>query len=329
MNRALAVGVGLLLVVLFLLFSTTYTVRFNEVAIKATFGRANENSVIREEGLHFQWPIFIDKVTKLDRRLQLVESPHEEITTRDGLQIVVRAYLLWRIREGGEMAFSQNYSSIDGATQQLPGQFRTAFSGALSQYDFGDLVGSESRLPDAEEAIKAAMTETLLEGGVEPVAVGISQVMLPAKTTRAVLQRMQATRSVRAEAERYKGNAEAERIQSEAKTMADKIRAFATQRAEEIRAQGEVQAAKYLEQMSQDEESEELAVFLVWLSALERALGDNTTVILPTYLEPFHLLNPGQASTRGAIPQPRGAGVAPSEGGAGEPDREPRAEGGQ
>jgi regulator of protease activity HflC (stomatin/prohibitin superfamily) len=305
MNRALAVGVGLILVVLLLLFSTTYTVRFNQVAIKATFGQTDKNSVVRAPGLHFQWPIFIDKVTKLDTRLQLVESPHEEITTADGLQIVVRAYLLWRIHEGGEMDFFEDYSSIEGATQRLPGQFRTAFTGALSQYDFDDLVGQESRLAAAEEAIRTAMAGTLLEGGIEPVAVGISQVMLPAKTSRAVLQRMQATRNVRAEAERYKGNAEAERIQSEAKTMADKIRAFATQRAEEIRALGEVQAAKYLEQMSQDKESEELAVFLVWLNALKRALGHNTTAVLPADIAPFHLLTPGETAGGGPIPQPR------------------------
>lgn len=329
MNKAIALGVGLLLVVLLLLFSTTYTVKFNEVAIKATFGRTGEQSVIREPGLHFQWPVFIDKVTKLDTRLQLVESPHEEISTSDGLQIVVRGYLLWKIREGGEQQFVKENSSIEGATQNLPGQFRTAFTGTLSQYSFDDLVGPASRLRAAEDAIKRALTETLVDLGIEPVAVGISQVMLPAKTSRAVLQRMQATRNVRAEAERYKGNAEAERIQSEAKTMADKIRAFATQRAEEIRALGEVQAAKYLEQMSQDQESEDLAVFLVWLNALERALGDNTTVILPTYLEPFHLLNPNDATTRGAIPQPRGVGAPRAAGGAAEPAGEAPAAGGQ
>ncbi|MDY7108708.1 MAG: SPFH domain-containing protein [Planctomycetota bacterium] len=329
MNRALAVGVGLLLVVLLLLFSTTYTVRFNEVAIKATFGQTDESSVVREPGLHFQWPIFIDKVTKLDTRLQLVESPHEEITTADGLQIVVRAYLLWRIREQGEKEFFENYGSIDEATARLPGQFRTAFSGALSQYEFDDLVGRESRLPAAEEAIRAAMTDALLTEGVEPVSVGISQVMLPAKTTRAVLQRMQATRNVRAEAERYKGNAEAERIQSEAKTMADKIRAFATQRAEEIRALGEVQAAKYLEQMSQDEESEDLAIFLVWLNALQRALGRNTTVVLPAEIEPFHLLTPGEASARGPIPQPERSVAARDDGSSGGAEEQIPEEGGR
>jgi membrane protease subunit HflC len=329
MNRALAVGVGLLLVVLLLLFSTTYTVRFNEVAIKATFGQTDDSSVVREPGLHFQWPIFIDKVTKLDTRLQLVESPHEEITTADGLQIVVRAYLLWRIREGGEMDFFKRYVSIDGATDQLPGQFRTAFTGALSQYEFNDLVGQESRLPAAEEAIRVAMTDALFAEGVEPVSVGISQVMLPAKTTRAVLQRMQATRNVRAEAERYKGNAEAERIQSEAKTMADKIRAFATQRAEEIRALGEVQAAKYLEQMSQDEESEDLAVFLVWLNALQRALGNNTTVVLPVEVEPFHLLTPGATSAGEPIPQPKRSVAGRDTGSAVAADEELPTEGGR
>lgn len=39
MTRAFAVVVGLLLLVLLVLFSTTYTVRFHEVAVKTTFGK--------------------------------------------------------------------------------------------------------------------------------------------------------------------------------------------------------------------------------------------------------------------------------------------------
>ena len=80
MNKPIAIVIGLLLLILLLLFSTTYTVRFNEVAIKATFGRTTAGSVVREPGLHFRWPIFIDKVTKLDTRLQLVETPLEAVS---------------------------------------------------------------------------------------------------------------------------------------------------------------------------------------------------------------------------------------------------------
>ena len=47
MNKPFAVGVGLLLLVLLLLFSTTYTVKHNEVAIKQTFGKSR---VVTEAG---------------------------------------------------------------------------------------------------------------------------------------------------------------------------------------------------------------------------------------------------------------------------------------
>jgi membrane protease subunit HflC len=303
MNKAIAVAVGLLLLVLLLLFSTTYTVKFNEVAIKATFGQSDEQSVVREPGLHFRLPIFIDKVTKLDTRLQLVESPIEEITTDDDLQLVVRAYLLWRVNEEGDapLRFFRRFSTIDGATERLPGQFRTAFTGALSQYAFSDLIGENSRLAEAEAQIKEALRVPLAEAGIEPVAVGISQIMFPAKTTRRVLTRMQATRDALAAAEESKGAAEAHRIEAEAMAKRDKIRAFANQRAEEIRAAGEEQAAEYLREMSQDPE---LATFLVWLDALEGALSSHTTVVLPTSMAPWHLLVPRQAEMSSAIPQP-------------------------
>jgi regulator of protease activity HflC (stomatin/prohibitin superfamily) len=113
---------------------------------------------------------------------------------------------------------------------------------------------------------------------------------------------MKTRRDTLAEAERDRGAAEALRITSEAQTSADKILAFASQRAQEIRARGEEQAAEYLQQMSRDEN---LAVFLIWLDALEKALSRNTTVILETDFAPWHLMNmDGQEDSEGLIPQP-------------------------
>lgn len=304
MNKPIAVGVGLLVLVLLLLFSTTFTVKYNEVAIKATFGETDENSVVTEPGLHYRLPVFIDTVTKLDTRLQLVESPMEEITTKDGLQIVVRAYLLWQVdteTPAGPLEFFRSHTSIDNATQSLRGQFRTVFTGVLAEYGFADLIGASSQLAQAETDIRTALAGALAEQGVRADAVGISRIMLPPKTSSAVLSRMQATRNVLAEGERNSGTAEAERIRSEGNTLADKIRAFADARAEEIRAVGEREAQKYLAQMG---EAEDLAIFLSWLDTLERTLNQNTTVFLPTTFEPFHLLNPEIASMRNGIPQP-------------------------
>jgi len=291
MNKPLAVIIGIAVVALLILFSATFTVRYNEVAIRTTFGKITDRSVVVDPGLHIRLPIFIDKVHRLDTRLQILESPLEEITTADGLQLVVRAFMLWRVdaeSEHGPIRFYERYSSIDGAATMLESQFRTAFTGGISQYRFNDLIGPESRLESAEEVIRQTLLTALEATGVEPVAVGISQVQFPPRTSRAVLERMKASRDVIAQSENAKGTAEASRIRAEASTRAEKIRAFAVQRAEEIRAQGDLQSARYLEEMNRNPE---LAVFLIWLDTLRKSLGENTTFVVPTDQQPFHLLS--------------------------------------
>ena len=54
--------------------------------------------------------------------------------------------------------------------------------------------------------------------------------------------------------------------------------------------------------MSRDED---LAIFLIWLDALEQALAQNTTVILETDFAPWHLMNMDSPDGDvGLIPQP-------------------------
>ena len=71
MNKAFAISVGILLLVVLVLFSTTYTVRFSEVAVRTTFGKTSTASVQSEPGIHFRFPLFADRVTTYDTRVQL------------------------------------------------------------------------------------------------------------------------------------------------------------------------------------------------------------------------------------------------------------------
>lgn len=308
MNKSLTIGIGLLLLICFVLFSTTYSVSFNEVAIRQTFGQATDDSVVTEPGLHFKLPIFADQITTFDTRLQLLETSLDTIPTADGQQVVIRAYLLWQIdtSDGGPRRFDAAYRSIEGASNAIADQFRTAVGAGISRHNFDDLIGSNSRLPEAEQAILAQL-ETLRETGIVPRSVGISQVLLPPRVTRNVQERMKATREILGRAERFKGDAEAERIESEARTMADKIRAFAELRAEEIRAAGNEEAARYIAQMAEDVE---LATFLVHLQALDRALSEQTTVVLPTAFSPWHLMDITTRVDGRGLPQPSDEAVA-------------------
>lgn len=302
MSKSLAIIIGLVLLAALMLFSMTYTVNFHEVAIKTRFGQVNADSVIDKPGLKFRLPLFADKVTTFDTRLQLRESPLETVQTADGQQVVVKAFLMWKVREDGDgpLKFFESFASVDEANASLADQFKTAMRSGLSRYRFDELIGDNSRLTEAEAAIKNEMA-SVASKGIDPVTVGVSQLILPPRTAQAVLTRMQATRAVLSEAERNKGQAQASALQNKAAAQADKIRAFAEQRAAEIRAEGDEDAARYYAQMS---EAEDLAIFLQWIDAWRASLSKYTTIVLPSNVAPFHLINQNAPTDQHGVPQP-------------------------
>ena len=324
MKKFVAIIVGLIILAVLLLFSISYKISYNEVGIRSRFGKIDESSIIREPGLHFRLPFFADSVDTFDTRVQLIETPMDNLQTKDGQQIVARAFMLWKVEEEGQgpLEFYESFSSVDEARPVLATKFRDALS-VLSQYDLDQLLGKDSMLEEAESSILDRMKSASSEG-VKPLYAGVSQIVLKEKTSQAVIARMKARRDTLAENERDRGAAEALRITSEAQTSADKILAFASQRAQEIRARGEGQAAEYLQQMSRDED---LAIFLIWLDALEQALAQNTTVILETDFAPWHLMNMESPEGEGdLIPQPnkRLEDAGSNRGDAGKPVKEAR-----
>ena len=114
MNKAFAVIAGLVLVGLLLLFSATYTVSYNEVAIKTRFGRTSAGSVITDPGLKFKLPVFAERVTKLDTRLQILQTPLEDRPDRR------RA----ADRPRGLPDVARRYRESRGAAAFLPGSTR-------------------------------------------------------------------------------------------------------------------------------------------------------------------------------------------------------------
>ena len=301
MKKVAAIIIGLVILFVLLLFSMTYSVGFNEIALKSHFGKVDASSIVREPGLHFRWPFFADSVTTYDRRVQLIEPGEETFQTADGLQVVVKGFLLWKVDvEGdGPLDFYKAYPEQEDAEDMLVGEFRDVIS-VISEYKFNDLIGPANKLDQIEQKMFARV-QGKVGKGIEPIMIGLSRVLLREKTSQQVITRMRASRDTLAENARARGEAEAQRIKSEAKTIRDKIYAFAEQRAQEIRTRADERSAKYLEEMSQDEE---LAIFLIWIDTLEKALAKNTTVIIDTDFAPWHLMKPKPPEGRLTIPKP-------------------------
>ncbi len=292
MNKGFAVIACLLLLAVLVLFSTTYTVRFNEVAVRTTFGRKSTASVTAEPGLHLRLPLFADRVSTFDTRLQLAETPLVEVPTADGQSVVVRAFLMWRIDRDPQrvLDFATSYATLRDAEADLKGQLQTAVKGGLSRYTFDELIGPGSRLADAEREVLDQLSSAVSAQGIMPQVVGISQVKLPEKTTAAVLSRMEETNKTRAENQRSIGNSEAARINAEARTLIDKLVAFTRQRAEEIKGLGSQRKEEILQQMAQEPE---FALYLLQIEQLKSMFNESATLIIGDDMSPFNLLGAG------------------------------------
>jgi len=305
MNRTVGFVVGALIVLVLVLYNTTYTVNFHEVAVVTRFGKPA--GVETRPGLHFKAPFFIDQVTRIDTRQQLIESPLETVLTRDGQQVMVQAFMTWRVDSDADatLRFFTSYGTVDGAAKDLETQLQGALR-AIGGYAFADLVGPSGKIAEAEASILEDLRRTRLAGTM-PVTVGISQVVLPSKTSVAVLRRMAAVQETLANLEEAKGASAAEALRSQAKSQADIIMNFADQWAARIEAKGNEEATRYYQEMKGEAE---LAIFLAWLDTLRMSLSQSTTYITDTTRAPFHLIDLDAPVDAKGIPQPGGRAPA-------------------
>jgi len=301
MSRTITASVAGLIVLVLILFNTTFTVNFHELAVTTRLG--HPAGIVREPGLHLKLPFFIDTVAKLDTRSQLVRSPLVTVQTADDQQVLVQAYLLWKIGEEDEQAqaFYNSYGSLAGVEREL----ETLLQGSVAQvggYRFDELIGADSKLAEAETSI---LTDVRANAptGVVPLSIGISRIVFPPKTTTAVMRRMSAVQETLANLEEARGNSEANTIKQQATAQAQIIRDFAEQWAASIEARGNEEATRYYEQMR---EHADLAIFLSWLETLRAGLRGSTTFVTDMTKAPFHLIDLDAPVDEGGIPRPSG-----------------------
>jgi len=293
-------------------FMTTYTVSFNEAAVLTTFGQADEDAEAIQEGLHFKLPYPFQTVTKYDTRVRFVQARGEAIQTADSRQIIVESFCLWRVSD--PLQFFRRFNSSGErsadhyreADRTLRDWLRSSLSLTSRRYGLGELFPGEggiSKLDDLEVAILQSLRERasgdgsaggLDAYGIEIVQIGINRVALPQETTQTVIERMRTNRARLVKAIESRGLAEASAIESQADSNARRIMSFAQLRGEEIKSQGDLEAAQYLGEMAV---KPELAVFLKNLDLWREMTAKRTTLLFSTSFPGFELLAPDALST--------------------------------
>ncbi len=306
MKRKKTFYLGLLVSTVLILYMVTFQVSFHESAVVTTFGRADANSVHHGDGkgvlgnLSWKWPWPIQKVRYYDRRVQVLDDRLEEQQTLDKQGVIVSAHVAWRIVD--PLAFFRSFGNVADAERQIISLLRDARS-EVGNYSFEELTTrdrSKLKLDDVETAIgnklNAALDRQKKEGqswGIQIELVGIRQLLLPEVVTERVFERMRATRQRLAESARSEGERIAKDLESEAISDRETILSFVNRRAQEIRAEGDKEAAIHYDVFKKNEE---FAVFLRKLDTYSSALNESTTFILDANQGIFReLFESGQA----------------------------------
>ncbi len=303
MQKALKYIVTALIVLAIVAFMTTYSVRFTESAVVTTFGNA-DGGARTEPGMGFRWPYPIQSVVKYDTRARFVEAVPQTAATKDERQVIVSAYISWRVSD--PLKFYKLYGSgsrpiehLRKADDQLKGSLAAALA-SISEYRLDELLNARegSKLAELESKMRAKLTSreaaggaglALQEGGIEMLSVGIFNIQMPESITQNVFDAMKAARTRIAADAVKKGEAEAEAIRAQADADARTIMDFVRQRAESIRSQGDREAAQYFAKMT---EVPELAVFLKSLELMRDGIGRNTTIVWPFSAPGMGVMNP-------------------------------------
>jgi modulator of FtsH protease HflC len=280
--------VGALLV---LTFAASFIVRENEKVAVLRFGRIAH--VVEAAGWYPKLPWPVDRVVRLDARLQHGELRLSETITRDKRNVIVPLFFAWRIQNAER--YLTRVGDAAGATEKLDAILTSARNAVLGQHPFEDLVAvreDRNSLAALEsEIVRNARTDAAANLGLELVEVGILQINLPQANTESVFRRMRAERKREASQYRAEGRAQAETLRAETDKEAAILIADAKRYAEETRGKAEADAARiYAAAHGRDVE---FYNFLRQLQSLRSVVDRNTTLILDTESAPFALLKHG------------------------------------
>lgn len=290
-KNPLNMAVGAVLIVIFALLLFLFQVRTSEVAVVTTFGRVSQTYT--NAGLKVKAPWPIQKVHRLDKRIQNFESKFDEALTTDGYNLLVSVYAGWRISDPAAF-FPKFAGSTNAAERALQEIVRDAKSAVIGQHPFNHFISvnvQELKFAEIEKEMIERVQGRLQTNnyGIDVAFLGIKKLGLPESVTKEVFDRMAAERQVLVSKIESEGNARAANIRAEADRNAAKLVSDAEAEALRIRGEAESKAAEALRTMNQDPE---LASFLLRLTGLELFLKEKTTLILDQNTSPLDLLNP-------------------------------------
>ncbi|HVT34224.1 MAG TPA: protease modulator HflC [Nevskiaceae bacterium] len=273
--------------------------------------------VITQPGLAWKIPAPVENTIAVDLRLNTTSSGLQDVGTRDGLRILVQAYVAWQVPD--DPAHIRQFlravqNQPDVAAEQLRSFIGSMLEITVSSFDLASLINTDPakiQLSQLETRLRERIDQEALKVyGVTVRQVGIERLTLPAETLNATVSRMRAERATVAAQREADGQRRAEEILSNADRDSRVVVAQAKADAADVEAKARVEAADIYGKAYAG--NRELYTLLRSLDTLDAVLGDNTRLILRTDAAPFRVLVDGPGRSAGTVPSPKPSRAARS-----------------
>ena len=226
-------------------------------------------------GLQFKMP-FVDKVETYSARLYTYISDSEVVNTLEKKQYYITTYAQWNITDPA--LFSLKLGSMTAAENQLDNIIHPVIVQLINRMVADDFISNKDALNAALQEGLRTINRDMCVRGIEVVDIQIHRTILPSANIESTYARMQADRAKVAQQLRSEGDEAYNKAVAAADLEARQIEAQSVSEAGKIRGEAEARALEiYAEAYSVDAD-----FYAYWrsLQALEKAVGDNATLVL-------------------------------------------------
>ncbi len=286
-------SIAILSLLLILVVSSVFVIYEGQRGIVFQFSKIKRDAdtdkmMVYEPGLHFKIP-FIEKVRKLDARIQTLDEAADRFVTAEKKDLMVDSFVKWKIVD-----FSTYYlrtsGSVDNARALLKQKVNNGLRTEFGNRTIKEIVSGE-RLSIMSKALESAASSRE-DLGIEVVDVRIKAINLPTEVSNSIYERMRAERSAVAKEHRSQGQEQAEIIRATIDAKVTVMLAEAQKNAFTIRGEGDAEAAKvYADAYTKDAE---FYSFFRSLEAYEKSFSSkNDIMVVKPDSEFFRFLKDG------------------------------------
>ena len=231
-------ALGLLVFVLVAVNSTLYVVSEFERGVKLRFGKLIESDI--QPGLHIKMPI-VDDVRIFDARILTLDAQQASFFTIEKKRLIVDSYAKWRI-SNVETYYKATGGVESVAHNRLANRVNTGLRNQFGTRTLHEVVSGERDL--LMKNITDDLNQSVLDSlGIEVIDVRVKRIDLPQEVSGPVFRRMTAEREKEARELRSTGKEKAEKIRAAADRQRTIELANAYRDAEELRGEGDAEAA--------------------------------------------------------------------------------------